>query len=172
VSVWLEPTVTTAPVVGTLTVIVGDVGVLATLTVTETAEEVTIVPLLSVTLAVRAAVPAAKGVQLTLYGAVVSVAIETPSAKNWTLAMVVPTPAVALALTVTAVLTVAVELLLGEEIVTVGAAARTVTVRVAAVLFPLSSVAIAVKETVLAVVGVHETENGAERSVAMSSPSA
>ena len=84
--------------------------------------------------------------------------MATPSARNWTLVIVVPRPAVAVALTVTAVPTVALELFAGEEIETVGATARTVTVRVADWVLPLSSVATATRFTDLATVGVQAIE--------------
>ena len=84
--------------------------------------------------------------------------METPSARNWTLVMVVPKPAEAVAFKVTAVPTVALELLAGAEIETVGATASTVTVREADWLLPLSSVATATKLTDLATAGVHVRE--------------
>lgn len=171
VNVAVVPSATDAPLEGDVRV--AESVPTAADTFTLTGAEVTIVPFESVTRAVKTTVPALAGVQLTLYGAVVSAApIATPSAKNCTLAMVVPTPAVAFAETVTGVPTVPVELLLGAEIETVGATARTVTVRDVARELPLSSIATATKVTDFASEGVHVTEYGAVRSVATNSPSA
>ena len=73
-------TVTALPAVGDVIAIVG----FTPFTVTGTAVDVVVAPPVCVATAVRLTAPALVGVQTTEYGRAVSIAIDTPLAKNST----------------------------------------------------------------------------------------
>jgi hypothetical protein len=81
----------------TVTLTVAESDPLGVTTVTATGFEVIMPPAVSVAVAVSTASPGVVGVQLTLNGEVVSVAIGVPFTENWTDATLKPVPAVAVA---------------------------------------------------------------------------
>lgn len=135
----------------------------AALAVTETALEVTVALLESITLAVMLKLPAAVGTQVTEYGAVVSVPTIVVPTRNCTWAMVAPAPAVAVAVSETLEPTVTTAPAAGAETETVGAAgAPTVTTTAEEVdVAPFESVIRAVSEVEPTVLGVQSNEYGA-----------
>lgn len=144
-----DATVTTVPGVGAVMDTPGGAGV----TVTFTADDVTATKLESVAVAVSATDSALAGIHETENGAVVSMPIETPFAKNCTLATLSGAPAVAVAFTFTAVPATREAEAAGALIETVGAA-TTVTAIAAEVALPFVSVTRAVIDALPVAVGV------------------
>ena len=156
VRVTLLPAVTTAPVNGAVSEIVGTA---AATTLTLTVDEVTAVPLESVTRAVSVVIPAAVGVQEKLYvepvvGAKAVPTTVVPERKS-TRVTVVPLLAAAVALNVAAVPSVSDAPLVGAVRETVGTPAATVTLTAEEVMVaPLESVTRAVSAAAPVAVGV------------------
>jgi hypothetical protein len=149
VSATATPSVTPEPAVGLVMATLGAV------TFTFTTEEVTAVPFVSVTLAVRAMMPAAVGIQLTEKGAARAVPTTVVPARKSTRATVAPPAAVALAVRVLATPRGRFVPLAGSVTETVGTLVATVTLTADdAITAELESVTRAVSETRPAVVGV------------------
>jgi hypothetical protein len=150
------------------------VGAEAVPTVTTTPAEVTTMLFESVARAVNVLEPVFCGVQLTLYGAKLSVPIVMPFSRNSTPAIVLPGLAVALAVTLTGTPTFTVEPAVGAVMETVAADGPTVTLTgLDTRALELLSTAIAVMEYDLIAPGVHVTEYGAAVSgLPICSPSA
>src|SRR5579862_9870591 len=98
-TVMATPDANEAPLDGDVMLTVG--GVFVVVTVTVTAVDVVVAPRLSVATAVSVWLPPVAGVQLTLYGLVVSVPSDVAPSKNWTW-VTVPSESAAFADTVTA----------------------------------------------------------------------
>ena len=152
-----------ATLMGTFALALGDVietvGESELLTVTEIAALVLMLPVASVARAVSEYVPAAVGVQLTLYGNVLAVPTETPFAKNCTVAIVLAAE-VAVARSVVAELTVRVAPFVGAVTDTTGPVPTVTATAAEVVVTPIRSVTTAVSEAAPAAVGVHAKLNG------------
>ena len=146
---------TAAPAAGE---VMDTVGVTAVaLTVILLAELVVVFPTLSVATAVREYVPGVVGVHVAVNGKTLSVPIETPLAKNCTLATT-PVDDEALARTVCVVFTLIVAPLAGETMEPEGATPAETDTAVEVACAPALSVAVAVNENVPEAAGVHEVQ--------------
>jgi hypothetical protein len=143
----------------------------AALTVMETADEVAVAPLLSVTRAVSEVAPVAVGAQEIENGSVVSVPMTAEPAKKSTFEIPVPPECEPVAESVIAVPTLAVDPAAGAVSETVGPATVTLTTDDVAVV-PFESVARAVSAVTPAVVGVQENEYGDVKAVPTTVPPA
>jgi hypothetical protein len=119
--------------------------------------EVVVAPLESITLAESGTDPAAVGIQLNEYGAVVAVPTSVPLARNSTRAIVAGAVVLAVAVIGTATPTVATDAAAGLVSTTIGATTITLMAGEVATV-PFESVTRADNPTMPAAVGVHVKE--------------